>query len=482
MDLKKRLWQTIARVRLHVTLEGLFRNMQRGLLYGVLFACIILLVSRLFVLPYYANAALGAGILAFVAMLAKALVDRTTKQQALHTLDAYYPYNELVTALTNEQDENPLVQALLQRAWDGKDQAFQRFKKRPKQLFLPKTMAVTASLAAFLLVLAFFPAATQQEAKTVEEERAITKDMKEKLDKFQKKELSEQAKKELQELKNKLKESENAEQALRELVKKQKELKLEETKLQQKQDVTNANGESLTTAEAKQLTELKEINKELAKSAGTAQSSLSKLGKPVDVNLQNTIANALSNPPSNAAAGQNQSSAGQMSNQAGSGQAGQSGGSSQGSSQSANSSGSGSQGSNGSNGQGNGSGSGSGSGNGSGNGQGNGAGTGSGSGKGQGGGQGGSGAGTGTGSRNLLAIPKRIGGSGSTTVDGGKLGEGKPIEEKGPVPATKGEIRPYEEVVGSYKDSYMESTDRLLLPDDLQQMVQLYFTSIESTN
>ncbi len=75
-----------------------------------------------------------------------------------------------------------------------------------------------------------------------------------------------------------------------------------------------------------------------------------------------------------------------------------------------------------------------------------------------------------------------MGGSGSTTVDGGKLGEGKPIEEKGPVPATKGEIRPYEEVVGSYKDSYMESTDRLLLPDDLQQMVQSYFTSIESTN
>lgn len=478
MDTKKRLWQAIAQVRLRLTFEGLLRNMQKGLLYAVLSACIVLFVSRLFVLPYYANVALGAGIIAFVAMLAKTIVDRTTKQEALHKFDAYYPYNELVTALTNDNDENPLVQSLLKRALDEKEQAFRSFKKRPKQLFLPKTIAVTVGLVAFLFVLAIFPAATQQEAKTVEEERAITKEIDKQLDEFQKKELSKQAKKELQELKNKLKDSENAEKALRELVKKQQELKLEENKLEQKQDLANANGESLTAAESKRLAELKDMNKELAQSASSAQGSLSKLGKPVDLNLQNTIANALNNSQSNGSTGQNQSSSGQNSNQTGQGQAGQNNGSSQGSSQSTNGSGSGNQGNNGSNGQGNNNGSGSGNGQGSGSG-GNGVGTGSG--KGQGGGKG-SGAGTGAGSRDLLAIPSRLGGSSSTTVDGGKLGEGKPIEEKGPVPTTKGEVRPYQEVVGSYKDSYMQSTDRLQLPNDLQEMVQTYFTSIESNN
>ncbi|WP_413367047.1 hypothetical protein [Lysinibacillus sp. 3P01SB] len=488
MDLKKRLWQTIAKVRFRLTFEGLLRNMQRGLLYAVLSACVILFVSRLFVVPYYTNAALGAGTIAFIAMIAKAFVNRTTKIEALHKLDAYYPYNELVTVLTSENGENPLVQSLVKRAFDEKDQAFQRFKKRSKQLFLPKTMAFTACLSVFLIILLIFPAATQQEAKTIEDERAITKDMEERLDEFQKEELTELAKKELQELKNKLKDSDNAEQALRELVKKQQELKLEEKKLEQKQDLAGSNGESLTASETKRLAELKDMNKELAKSASSAQSSLSKLGKPLDVNLQNTIANALNHSQSNASAGQNQSSASQNSNQTGQAQAGQNNGASQGSNQSNSGSGSssqGNQGNNGATGQGNSSGSGSGAGNGPGgsqsNGNGNGTGSGNGSGKGQGGGQG-SGAGTGAGHRNLLAIPSRLGGTSSTTVDGGKLGEGKPIEEKGQVPTTKGEIRPYQEVVGSYKDSYMESTDRLQLPNDLQQMVQSYFTSIESTN
>ncbi|WP_332645589.1 hypothetical protein [Lysinibacillus sp. 54212] len=485
MDRKKRLWQTITQVRLHLTFETLFRNMQKGLLYAVLSSSIILLVSRLFVLPYYANVAFGAGIIAFIALLSKAFIDRTTKLEALHKLDAYYPYNELVTALTNSNEENPLVQSLLKRAFDEKDQAFKNFKKRQKRLFLPKTLAVTVGLVAFLLVLTIFPAATQQEAKVVEEERAITKEIEKKIDDLEKKKLSEQSKKELQELKKKLKETEDAEQALREIVKKQKELKLEENKLQEKQDMANTNGEGLSAQESKRLAELKEMNKELAKSASTAQGSLSKLGKPVDLSLQNTIANALNNQQSSAASSQNQSSNGQNSNQTGQGQAGQNNGSSQGNNQSG--SGSGSQGNsqgnnNGSNGQGNGSGSGNGQGSGLGNGAGQGQGQGSGTGKGQAGGQGGSGAGTGAGNRNLLAIPSRLGGSSSTTVDGGKLGEGKPIEEKGPVPTTKGEIRPYQEVVGSYRDSYMRSTDRLQLPTDLQQMVQSYFTSIESNN
>jgi len=46
---------------------------------------------------------------------------------------------------------------------------------------------------------------------------------------------------------------------------------------------------------------------------------------------------------------------------------------------------------------------------------------------------------------------------------------------------TKGSVKPYDEVVGSYKDSYLKSSDRLQLPTDLQRIVQDYFSSIETS-
>lgn len=81
----------------------------------------------------------------------------------------------------------------------------------------------------------------------------------------------------------------------------------------------------------------------------------------------------------------------------------------------------------------------------------------------------------------MLTTPNRIGGSTETSVDGGALGDGSHVsEQQGNGPITKGSIRPYEEVIGSYKDSYLESSERLQLPKDLQNVVQSYFTSIES--
>ena len=66
-------------------------------------------------------------------------------------------------------------------------------------------------------------------------------------------------------------------------------------------------------------------------------------------------------------------------------------------------------------------------------------------------------------------------------MDGGPLGDGSNVsEQQGNGPITKGSIRPYEEVVGAYKNSYLESSDRLQLPKDLQNVVQSYFTSIEA--
>ena len=80
-----------------------------------------------------------------------------------------------------------------------------------------------------------------------------------------------------------------------------------------------------------------------------------------------------------------------------------------------------------------------------------------------------------------MTVPSRIGGEGDMAVDSGNVGEGKAAgEQQGAVPATKGTIQPYEEVVGDYSEGYFSSADRLQLPPDLQAIVEQYFTDIET--
>jgi hypothetical protein len=81
----------------------------------------------------------------------------------------------------------------------------------------------------------------------------------------------------------------------------------------------------------------------------------------------------------------------------------------------------------------------------------------------------------------MLTVPSRIGGTGETAVDTGELGDGKAAsEQKGAVPAEKGEARPYSDVVGDYSDSYFSSAEGMKLPADLQKVVEQYFTTIET--
>lgn len=462
MDDKKRLWKAVSSARRSLLFEKFIVGAQKGLLYAVLSATIIYIISRLFVLPYYSRVAIGLAILAFLWQMMRVITNRLSKKEALLTLDSYFTHNELLTALTAKED-NTLVQSLIKKAFMQKDRALIAFKKRPKKMYQPKMLASTFGLLMLLLLLVTLPAATQQEAKVVEADRDITKEIEKAVDEQLKKELSEQAKKELAELKKALQEAETSEQALKELVKKQKELMKQEQQLAEQQQTSE-----LAQGDLQQLNELAALNKELAATAGEAQSELSKLGKPVDLNLQKTIANMNSSSTSNQSSTQQGTTT--SNNSAQNNGNGQNSGTGQGSS--------GSQSSNNGQGQGqqsNGSGSGQGQGQ-----QGSGSGTGSGSGSGSGGGNGGLQGGKGSGGRDLLAVPNRIGGSSDTTIDSGNIGEGDTIEEKGFVPAIKGDIRPYEEVVGTYKDSYMQSTERLQLPSDLQQMVQNYFTSIET--
>lgn len=482
MESQRRLWQAVLTARRSLSFEKFCIALQKGLLYAVLSITVIYFITRFFVMPYYTRIGLVVAFIGLLLPLIIAFWKRPTKKEALLKLDQFYPHNELVTVLT-AKERGPLVELLQQRAEAQVGQVVEAFKKRPKQLFQSKIMSTVAGLLLLFLLLNIFPAATQQEAKSIEDDRAITKDLKDKVKEQVEKPLPEETKKELASLQKAIEEAKTSEEALKELVKKQKEL----TNMEQ-QLAEEAKG-NMTPGMQQALDSLANVNTELAEAASEAQTALSKLGKPVDLNTQKSIASMNRESQSNGnpsdgndqqtntnqqATGQNnstgssssssnnQGSSGQNSSNtnSGQGQSGQSGSGQQGSgNQQSNQSGNGSSGQGGASQNG-------GSGNGSG-------------GRSNNGGQGGLQGGKGSGGRELLAIPQRVGEANSHTVDGGVLGKGETGTERGPVPATKGEVRPYAEVIGSYENSYRQSADRLQLPSDLQQMVQNYYSSIE---
>jgi len=470
MDRRKHLKQLIRQAKRSLNLEQSLPILQFGMLFTLIFCTAILLVSRLFVFPYYRSVATYVGIGVVIATFLFIWWKRVREKEALHQLDQFYPHNELVTALSLKDESNPLVASIMQKAINESSNAFERFKKREKTLWKPKILIAMVIVVIVMGALSIFPSPTQQQALVIEKEKDVINKLEKEIAELEKKSQTKEIKSGLQQLQNQLKELDTTEEALREVVKKQKELKLQEQKLKEKQELAKRDnskeGNGLSAEEQKQLEELSELQKELASTANSTQNTLSKLGKPISFDLQNTIASELGSEStenssndeqrdsSNDSDGQkdgNQSSNG--SNQSGQGQQGQN--------------------------QGQGNGNGNGQGQGQNQGQGNG--TGNGAGQGTGGGKGGTKGGLGQGSRDLLSIPERVGGSNETTVDGGKLGEGTAAgEQKGPVPVTKGTVRPYEEVVGSYRDSYLESSERMQLPKDLQDIVQSYFSSIES--
>ena len=247
MDDKKRLWKAVSSARRSLLFEKFLIGVQKGLLYAVLSATIIYIISRLFVLPYYSRVAIGLAILAFLWQIMRVITNRLSKKEALMTLDSYFSHNELLTALTAKED-NTLVQSLLKKAFAQKNQALLAFKKRPKKMYQPKMLASTFGLLMLLLLLVALPAATQQEAKVVEADRDITKEIEKAVDEQLKKELSEEAKKELTQLKKALQEAETSEQALKELVKKQKELMKQEQQLTEQQQTSELGTRRHTTA------------------------------------------------------------------------------------------------------------------------------------------------------------------------------------------------------------------------------------------
>lgn len=480
MDRQKILKQFVRRAKRSLAIEKMLPTIQHGILCALIFSAAILLISRLFIFPYYSNVSLCVGVATLIITAIIIWLKGVKEKEALTRLDAFYPHNELVTALSFKEEQHPLVNVLLTKAEKESATSYERFNKREKKIWKTNSLIGILVMAIVLGGLTIFPSATQQEAAVIEKEDKIIDELKKDITKLEEKTQSEQIKKQLQELANSLNKAETSEEALREVVKKQKELKLQEQQLKEKDQLAQLGGsdesKGLTSEEQKQLQELAELQNELANNANNTQSALGKLGKPISFDLQNAIAQGSESQVDDSSLESNNNSSSNSENQnrsnlqtSGQSQQGQGNNNGQNQGNSNSNSGQG-QGNKGSSGQGQGQGNGGGAGQGVGNGSG-----------GQGPGSGGSGAGLGQGSRDLLSIPERIGGSSETTADGGPLGEGEEVgEQKGSVPVTRGNVRPYEEVLGNYKDSYIESSNRMKLPKDLQDIVQSYFSSIEA--
>lgn len=462
----------IKKANRRLKLQYIVRILQIALCLGLAAALLITVIARLSVIPYYEFYSYIAAALTILIMVLLTIPKIPRRQQAISELDQFTPHNQLLT-LSQIPVGSRLADDLANRTEKDIHLSYQLFKKEKNEWFSPKWLLTAVGLMILLALSGLFPASAQLEAKDHEQEQELVEEMIEKVEK--QKELADlpDVKKELESLEEKLNDSDTPEQALRELVKKQKELAL-------KQREKEREGTEQASEEAE---DLGEASQQLAQQAGDTQTALSEMGKPVSFDLQQSIAaNDRSEPEESAgsedgtsgesgseglasndktdgeqAGGDNgentgASSEGETAGQAGSGNGTEGDGAAQESEGSEESAAGGDEGTGG----------------------------------GQSGGEGtgatpSQGAGTGQGSREMLSIPSRIGGSGETTVDDGELSEGEAGSfEEGAVDAERGTIRPYREVVGSYSDSYFSSANRMKLPPDLQNIVEQYFSSIDS--
>lgn len=187
MERRKQLRKYIQRAQHSLTFERSLPIAQYGLFLALLSSASLVLVSRLFVWPYYRQIALVVFIVGLLATAIMMWWRRVNEKEALYALDYYFSHNELVTALSFKNDEDPLIQSLLAKAIKKSEQAFAQFKARKKNLFRPKAFIGLFATAIVLAILYMFPAATQIEAIEVEKEKAVIEDIKKEVAKLEKK-------------------------------------------------------------------------------------------------------------------------------------------------------------------------------------------------------------------------------------------------------------------------------------------------------
>lgn len=481
MSKRSQIARAVQKARYSMMVEYFLKNSQRMIAYILLLAFIIMFVSRFFVLPFYQEMTIGIAAITFCMAAFYLWWKRPNKKQTLNALDDYFPDNLLRTVYSMEDLNSPLAQQLIIQTEKIAADAVDEYNKRKQNLWHTKSITASIALILGISLLSLFPSSSQQYANTVKEEKRITADMKKTVKDMEKRAETTETKKSMEGLRKELKKSKTTEEALQALVKKQKELAIQKQKLEDKEASAE---KGLSKEEQQQLQDLTKTVASLSKEAVQTQKALNQSGTSISPNLQLALNQSMQSDPTateksnqtsqtninsttnnNQNATQYHSSSSSQSNKQSSAN-----GQKQGNNQN-NGNGSGNQ-----NGNGNNNSNGNGDGNGGSNGSGNSSNLGNGTKKGL-----GSGAGLGNGNRDLVAIPNRIGEKGKTTTDRGKLSDGDPqsIQQSDNGKVTKGSVRSYKEVIGNYKDSYMQTTERLQLPGELHQIVQKYFSSVE---
>ena len=103
-----------ALVRLRV--EKTVHRLQAGLFVASFSAVLILLISRMFVLPYYGRFAVVTACAVLIATLIISIYKRIQKAEAVRQLDNFIPENLLITAVSLKEDDSLLATAIIEEA------------------------------------------------------------------------------------------------------------------------------------------------------------------------------------------------------------------------------------------------------------------------------------------------------------------------------------------------------------------------------
>lgn len=514
MDTKKQFTNLLKSVMRQLWVLHFAKCLQLLFMIAGAFSIALLVIARIMVIPYIERYWIFGFILIIVFCFIYFYRQKPAIRNAADTYDRFIGDERTGTSLSFLNREEEIYQLQRNDAVKHMKEAEATVLTRKKQWIFSKWLILALLFWSCSAVSFFIPNTTMQAAKQKEKEIETIKKTEKKLEKLANKATNKDLKKTLQEMRKSLKSSKTAREALNKLVKQNNQLELKQLKAKdQKQELLNFQNQLMNAglnqlAKAisqndrkkveQQLEQLKSNWGQLMEKQKQALNHLTHNTTPLTkeelAKLEKQLKNAMKivEQQQNLQLAQEsiQNSALEMQQEMlkegllDSKQVAFAPDTNPHSQVNQGNHSSGNQSSNGqTNGKGTGSGSGSGKagGQGSGSGSGSGSGTGnSGSGKGGGNGNGiGSGAGVGQGSRKFLTIPEKIDGKTNIEKDSGKLGDGGSQQEyssNGPV--LKGSVRPYEEVYGKYEQAFRESTERVQLPTDLEELVKQYFSNL----
>ncbi|KRF68125.1 hypothetical protein ASG99_01185 [Bacillus sp. Soil768D1] len=505
-------------IQQQLLIQLLLKEGQLLLLAVAVWSFLLLFIARIMVIPFILRYFFIGLICLLVFFLYRVVKRKPDKKMAALLFNKFVPDDRVVTGFAFLGNAGELETLQLRDAIRHMKIHQEKILSRKKRWFYPKWLTSALCLAVCVLLFIFYPNKEMKEAQKLEKEVKIVEEVKKELEKKANDSKEPAVEKALKEVKKKMALEKDGEKALEALAKQSSELQLKEMKQKEKQKLleewqeqTKKSGfselekalaqkdmskvekelqklnekwdelpdeqkqalESLTEQEnplseeelealIKQLEEamksaelvkqLAEVNQAVNQAGTQLQNQLSQNGMPSSQLAFTNNKGAQGNKAANQPLGQPSTSAspnGQPNLQSGN--------------SAPNQQGQGGQGQQG----------------GQGGQQGVGQGQQSGQGGNGGGGKGGTKGGKGQGPREMLTIPEMTDGKQNTETDNGQLGEGSGEEEEADGPVLKGNLRNYEEVYQQYENSYRQSTERLRLPSDLNNLVKNYFNKLD---